>query len=107
MASVVKTAAPSAGWLRGTAFDSIFIFGIAGVALLSGAAVLHEPKLFPAILVLDLWLLGYHHVVSTYTRLCFDRTSLQELSFAWSSDSLSGFFRQAWIFSESAGRFMD
>jgi hypothetical protein len=29
-------------------------------------------------LILDLWFLGYHHVISTYTRLCFDRKSLAE-----------------------------
>ena len=36
-----------------------------------------RPELFLPILLLDLWLLGYHHVVSTYTRLCFDADSLR------------------------------
>jgi hypothetical protein len=30
------------------------------------------------ILVLDLWFLGYHHVIATYTQLCFDRRSFAE-----------------------------
>src|SRR5690606_38516572 len=46
------------------------------VALLSGAAVVAEPRLFVPILLLDLWLLGQHHVVSTFTRLCFSREDL-------------------------------
>ena len=36
-----------------------------------------EPRLFVPILFVDLWLLGYHHVISTYTRLCFDRESFR------------------------------
>ncbi len=64
--------------LRGTAFDSIFIAGIALVALACGVVVTIEPSLFWPILTLDLWLLGYHHVISTYTRLAFDRESFRE-----------------------------
>jgi hypothetical protein len=37
-----------------------------------------NPHWFVPILVLDLWFLGYHHVIATYTRLCFDRKSLSE-----------------------------
>ena len=33
-----------AGWLRGRAFDLHFIFGIAALALLSGWAVVVEPR---------------------------------------------------------------
>ena len=65
----------SPGWLRTPPFDLTFIGGIAALALLSGAVVVHEPRLFGPILFFDLWLLGYHHVVATYTRLCFDRES--------------------------------
>jgi hypothetical protein len=38
--------------------------------------VIH-PALFLPILVADLWLLGYHHVIATYTRLCFDAESFR------------------------------
>ncbi len=72
---------PSAGWLRDAEFDRAFILGIAGIALLSGAAVTLEPRLWAPILLADLWLLGYHHVISTYTRLCFDKESFREHRF--------------------------
>lgn len=65
------------GWLSGPRFDRHFIGTAAAIAILSGLIVAAEPGLFLPILFLDLWLLGYHHVVSTYTRLCFDRDSLR------------------------------
>lgn len=70
-----------AGWLRSPAFDLIFIGGIAAVALLSGAVIVAWPALFLPVLLIDLWVLGYHHVVSTYTRLCFDRASFRRHRF--------------------------
>lgn len=76
MTSVAATA--PYGWLRSVRFDLTFIVGVAILALASGAVVVAEPALFPIILVLDLWLLGYHHVVSTFTRLSFDRQSFRE-----------------------------
>jgi hypothetical protein len=63
------------GWLSGPRFDRHFIFTSAAIAILSGVLVAARPGLFVPVLMLDLWLLGYHHVVSTYTRLCFDRDS--------------------------------
>ena len=75
MAIALQSTVPSAGWLRSRSFDLWFILGIAAIALLSGAIVVARPSLFGLVLFLDLWLLGYHHVVATYTRLCFDRNS--------------------------------
>jgi hypothetical protein len=69
------------GWLVGPRFDAAFILGIAALALAAGFAVASQPQLFLLILFLDLWLLGYHHVISTYTRLCFDRESFAEHRF--------------------------
>jgi len=37
--------------------------------------------MFAPILLLDLWLLGYHHVIATYTRLCFDTASFRQHRF--------------------------
>jgi hypothetical protein len=71
-----QTAPP--GWLRSVPFDLTLIVGVALVALLSGALVVARPELFALVLLLDLWLLGYHHVVSTFTRLTFDVDSLRE-----------------------------
>ncbi len=69
------------GWLRGPSFDVGFIAGITFVAVLSGVLVSLDSRLFAPILVLDLWLLGYHHVIATYTRLCFDRESFRQHRF--------------------------
>lgn len=69
------------GWLRGVAFDSTYILGVASLALMAGAVVVSNPKLFPTIFVLNAWLLGYHHVISTFTRLTFDRDSLNQHRF--------------------------
>ncbi len=67
-----------AAWLRGAGFDGVLILGGFSLALFSGAAILYEPSWFYPILVVDLWVLGYHHVISTFTRLCFDRASYRE-----------------------------
>lgn len=65
------------GWLRSAGFDGVFILGLAGLGLGAAAAALVQPALFWPILFADLWLLGYHHVIATYTRLCFDADSLR------------------------------
>jgi hypothetical protein len=65
-------------WLRGAGFDLTFILGIPTLAIATIAIVLVQPQLFTPILIFDLWFLGYHHVIATYTRLCFDRKSLAE-----------------------------
>ena len=65
-------------WLRDARFDSAFILGGIGLALLSGTAIVIEPALFYPILLLDLWVLGYHHVIASFTRLCFDRPTFEE-----------------------------
>jgi hypothetical protein len=69
------------GWLLNREFDLTFVHGVAALALLSGCVVVWKPELFSAVLVADLWLLGYHHVIATYTRLAFDRDSLREHRF--------------------------
>ncbi len=84
MASIARpaeiTGAP-AGWLRGASFDLSFILGIAALGLASGLVVANDPRLFGIVLVADLWFLGYHHVIATYTRLCFDGESFREHRF--------------------------
>ena len=61
--------------LRNAGFDRWFIFGIPAVAIVSLAVVLVWPATFYTVLALDLWLLGYHHVIATYTRIGLDRES--------------------------------
>jgi hypothetical protein len=67
----------ASGWLRGRQFDLGFVAGTALLALGAGGAVLFDPRLFGLVLVADLWLLGYHHVIATFTRLCFDLASVR------------------------------
>ena len=69
---------PREGMLRGTGFDLTFIVGLALMSLACATAVTAEPSLFVPLLLLDLWLLGYHHVIATFTRLAFDRESFAE-----------------------------
>lgn len=81
MTDQIAVAAPAPGWLRDKTFDTAFIGGVLFIALLSGTIVVLQPQLFMFILVADLWLLGYHHVISTYTRLAFDKQSVAENRF--------------------------
>lgn len=80
LAAAERTGAP-AGWLRGREFDLVFILGIATLAGAVGALAAANQQLFVVFLLGDLWLLGYHHVVATFTRLCFDRASRREYRF--------------------------
>jgi len=74
--AAVSTLSP--GWLRSPTFDANLIVTSALVAIVTGIVGLWVPSLFKWLLALDLWLLGYHHVVSTFTRLAFDRASFQK-----------------------------
>lgn len=64
---------PPVAWLYGRGFDLVFILGLAAVALLAGAAVTLHPGWFLPVFFLNMWLLGFPHVVATFTRLAFDR----------------------------------
>jgi hypothetical protein len=65
-------------WLRSPQFDISFVLGLPTLAFVTGLVVVYYPHLFIPILIIDLWFLGYHHVISTYTRICFDRKSFGE-----------------------------
>ncbi len=81
MVEGVAVQSASLPWIRNAAFDSFFIFGLLAIALLTGGVVILDPTLFYPILVIDLWFLGYHHVIATFTRLCFDRQSFRDNRF--------------------------
>jgi hypothetical protein len=72
---VSRPAGPA--WLYSARFDLTFVAGTASLALLAAVAVGLSPSLFSVILIADLWLLGYHHVIGTFTRLTFDRESFK------------------------------
>jgi hypothetical protein len=65
-------------YMRSMRFDRLFVLGIPLFALAVGALALGFPEYFFLILSLDLALLGYHHVISTYTRLLFDLQSARQ-----------------------------
>ena len=66
------------GWLRSRRFDLSLTAGIAALGVAAGLCAMARPAWLPWLLVLDFWLLGYHHVVATFTRLAFDRASFLE-----------------------------
>jgi len=65
-------------YLRSRRFDRLFVLGIPLLALTMGALALGHPQYLVLMLTLDLALLGYHHVISTYTRLLFDMKSARQ-----------------------------
>lgn len=81
MSSAVVVNRQQAGWVRGAVFDSTYVVGTASLAVASGWLVVSSPALFPVAFVLNAWLLGYHHVVATFTRLTFDSASFNKHRF--------------------------
>lgn len=68
-------------WMRNAGFDLGFILGLLALSCVTAIVIIIEPTLFYPILVIDLWFLGYHHVIATFTRLCFDKKSFAENRF--------------------------
>jgi hypothetical protein len=84
-ASLRRSALPEAAvprtYIRSREFDTTLLAAPIGAGLLAALVVAADPRLYPFLLVADLWLLGYHHVVATYTRLAFDTESLRRNRF--------------------------
>ena len=80
-ASLRRTALPDVAtprtYIRSREFDSTLLLAPIFAGSAAALAVTADPRLYPFLLVADLWLLGYHHVVATYTRLAFDTQSLR------------------------------
>jgi hypothetical protein len=62
-------------------FDTTLLVAPLLAGLGAAAIVSADQSLYPILLVADLWLLGYHHVIATYTRLAFDGQSLRRNRF--------------------------
>lgn len=73
--------AAATGWLRGPAFDVAFVGGVLALALALGAAGTIGPAAFMAVLTIDLWLLAYPHVASTFTRVALSRADARRHAF--------------------------
>ena len=75
--SIAATAtAPSRSFVWNESFDVTLLVAPIALGLLAAAVVTSNPALYAAVVVADLWFLGYHHVVSTYTRLGFSSRGL-------------------------------
>jgi hypothetical protein len=79
-AKVSLHAAPRA-CIKSETFDITLLIPPLATGFGAAAAVLANPALFTLVLVADLWLLGYHHVVATYTRLAFTKDTLRRNRF--------------------------
>lgn len=77
----ISTAGAQYGWLRSATFDYGLIMGVTLLALGTGAVVVLKPEWFLVVLLLDLWLLGYHHVIATFTRFAVDRNTFAQNRF--------------------------
>ena len=84
-ASLRRTAIPDVAtprtYIRSREFDSTLLLAPIFAGLAAALVVTADPRLYPFLLVADLWLLGYHHFIATYTRLAFDTTSLRRNRF--------------------------
>jgi hypothetical protein len=76
--AVCRGFSPAPGWLSGVRFDLLFVVATASIGLSAGLSSHFAPSVFAVILFADLWLLGYHHVIATFTRLTFDTESFQK-----------------------------
>jgi hypothetical protein len=56
-------------WLKDPAADWSLILGAVLLALIAGGLAIWDPALLPILVVMDVWLLGYHHVIATFTKL--------------------------------------
>jgi hypothetical protein len=59
----------------------MMIFGVMLLAVASGLIVNWKPELFMVVLLADLWLLGYHHVIITFTKLAGTRQDRKDNKF--------------------------
>ena len=68
-------------YIRSREFDATLLAAPIVAGLAAALMVTADARLYPILLLADLWLLGYHHVVATYTRLAFDTQSLRRNRF--------------------------
>jgi hypothetical protein len=68
-------------YIKSEAFDVSLLILPLVTGLAAASAALANPGLFATLLLADLWLLGYHHVVATYTRLAFTAAAFRRSRF--------------------------
>jgi hypothetical protein len=81
--SAGRVAAPAVPrtYIKSESFDAALLLLPLVTGLGAAGAVLVDARLFAVLLVADIWLLGYHHVVATYTRLAFTADTLRQNRF--------------------------
>src|SRR4026207_1434788 len=70
------TATAPRAFVWNESFDATLLVAPLALGLLAAAVVTANPAIYAAVVRGDLWFLGYHHVVSTYTRLGFSSRGL-------------------------------
>jgi hypothetical protein len=68
-------------YLRSASFDSTLVVAPLCAAFVAATFAVVNPRWYPLVLLADVWFLGYHHIVATYTRLTFNRESLKRNHF--------------------------
>jgi hypothetical protein len=71
-----------AGLLRDPKFDAALLGATTLVAIAAGAVSATWAWALPILVLADLWLLGYHHVISTFTRLTFSKADIAAHKFS-------------------------
>ncbi len=69
------------GYLSSALYDNTLIFGVMILAIGTGLIVNYRPELFVPVLLADLWFLGYHHVIATFTKLAGTKEDRKENRF--------------------------
>lgn len=74
MGAPVFAPAITTGWLMHFRFDLSLIVGVAIFATLVASVAGLDPLYLKILVAADLWLLGYHHVIATFTKLAGTRS---------------------------------
>ena len=79
--TLASPALPAKTLIWSESFDGALLLAPFLAGLTCAVIAVSDPRMYPIILLADLWFLGYHHVVATYTRLAFDSESLRRNRF--------------------------
>lgn len=74
----VSPGKPEPRYVWSLPFDLTLLTAPLLVGVMAAVSAAMVPALFPVLLAADVWLLGYHHIVATYTRLAFDRVNFSQ-----------------------------
>lgn len=58
--------------------ELFFLILLPVIAVVTALVVYFSPQYFELVFLLDLWLLGYHHVIATFSRLAMDSESFKQ-----------------------------